>query len=208
MIAKNRLPGWYDADQNFHVNARTAVLIQNHNGKLVNFEKMPTEAQLALIQYMAIDGEAWDISPSLNKVMGKHIRLLSGRTNSDKAVKAWGDTLKKHLPFYIERYGKEQFGYIEQVPVMVLIESCMKDREMQQDYPGVEGWKKYHDQYMKSGTTHTAPGDKPWPVILGSFDDETLQDGWNRFNQYAEQRRDTCPAIFYPRQIKNELMRA
>ena len=52
--------------------------------------------------------------------------------------------MRGFLPFYVEQYGNLDFGYIPALPVVALITAVMKGAEMELDWHGVEGWKKYH----------------------------------------------------------------
>ena len=198
-----KLPGSYDEDRKFHGNRRAARLIRQHGGKVVMYRNLPEEAQLAPAQYMSIDGEAWELAPGLEDAMSDHWRKFPNpaERHGKAATKAWGKTLARYLPFYVAEYGDFDFGYIESIPVLALIESCMDDNGLKEDY-GLNGWENYHEWYMQAGggPKHAATSDKPWPVILSSFPDETLDDGWTRFHQYAQQKRETCPAVWFPRQ--------
>jgi hypothetical protein len=203
-VPTRKMPA-FRRDGRRHVNRRAAKLIRQHAGEVRKYEDLPQEAQLALAHYMAIDGEAWELAPGLEKAIEKHAAYFRGKKRGIKATRAWNNTLAGFLPFYVEQYGNLDFGYISALPVVALIAAVMKDAEMELDWHGVEGWKKYHAWYMEksrgvAGPKHRAPADDPWPVILSSFDDETLQDGWTRFHQYAENGRETCPAVWFPRQ--------
>lgn len=187
----NKMPAYFDQSGKQRINRRAAKLIRQYGGRIVKYRDLPQEAQLALAQYMAVDGEAWEVAPGLDEAMRAYW--------PKRDVKSWESVLRKFLPFYIDQYGGFDFGYIDAVPVKALIESAMTDRELQQDW---QGWQEYHRWYMREagGPKHNAPGKKPWPVVLSSFDDETLEDGWTRFHQYAERGLKTCPAVWFPRQ--------
>lgn len=53
-------PGHYDTNRKFHYHRRNQNLIRRNNGKILQYKDLPRECQLALAQYMSIDGEAWD----------------------------------------------------------------------------------------------------------------------------------------------------
>ena len=203
---KNRLPGSYNEKQQFRINKRVATLIQNHKGQLVKFRDLPLEAKLAVAYYMALDGEAWNAPDTLYAAYRKANDY--GREHNwkgkqfDTLTKAAKQLFIDTIDHFVRDYGDEEFGYVAAVPIRTLIESCMKDRELAQDWNGLEGWKPYHKWYIGRGSKHAATSDL-WPVILSCFPDETLQDGWTRFHQYVDRHLETCPAIFYPRQEKS-----
>ncbi len=108
---------------------------------------------------------------------------------------AWEKTFAEHLPFFTEKYGDWHFGYVS-VPMTTLIAHVLD--ECRDDWNGDFG--KYHDWYMGEGTKHKATGEKPWPVILSSFKDDTIEDGWNRFHLYYDQKRENIPCVWFPMQ--------
>jgi hypothetical protein len=183
-------------------NKRVAAMIDAYDGQLVRYADLPHEAQLAMAQYMAIDGEAWQAPEAVYEAFGKAFKYSHTSKKWREIQAAAHQMFIDSLPLMVQKYGSIEFGYIAALPMKVLIESVMKDADMKKDYAGLEGWKQYHDWYMGTGTKHEAPSDL-WPVILSSFDDETLQDGWTRFHQYAERHLLTCPALFYPHRNRN-----
>jgi hypothetical protein len=183
---------------------RITKLIQANKGTVKLFRDLCQEAQLALIQYMALDGEAWELAPGIDKIIDQHQRHLRKRPSKQEVTKK-NKALAKCLPFYIKMYGKAKFGYVAAVPMAALVEEIMRDANRQRDW--THDWKQYHDWYMGKSTNsakpkHGAPAKQPWPVILSSFNDETLEDGWTRFHQYAERKMATCPAVWFPQQHK------
>ena len=182
MVPTSRMPSHREEGRKI-VNLRATKLIREHGGKIYKFRDLPREAQLALVQYMAVDGEAWELAPGLEDACGEK-------------GKGWHKILARFLPFYVKGYGKVEFGYIASIPVKVLIASILEDADAG-DWKA-KGWQALQDWYMGHGVKHTAPSRKPWPVILSSFDDETLEDGWTRFHQYAEKGLEACPALWYP----------
>ncbi len=192
----NKLPGWYDQKGKFHVDPKAKGFIENYNGQLVKYRDLPRESQLAIAHYMAIDGEAWDIPACFDAQLSSSY----GQEWEDRVEKFEG-IFAKQLPFYVEKYGDEEFGYIEELPIAVLIKSCMEDADLAKDWAK---WKNYHEWYMeKIGAKHEAPSNL-WPVILSAFRGETLEDGWTRFHQYADRKLKSCPAVFYPKANKPE----
>jgi hypothetical protein len=198
MVSTQKMPGQY-VDDRPRVHRRNAVLIRAHGGRVLKFRDLPRTAQLALVQYMALDGEAWELAPSLDsgteEFRRRHDRGRDGLTET--TTRAWEKTLAKFLPFYVGKYEGFDFGHLKAVPMSALIANVMQDGDdMREDWGG--DWKKYHEWYKGHGYKHQAIGDDPWPVVLGGFHDETLEDGWNRFHLYYDQGRTHIPAVWFP----------
>lgn len=190
LLQPHQLPGYHNGRSNWRVNGRSARLARQYGGRIVPFKALPQPARLALIHYMAIDGEAWELAPPL---------LTLTRRDPGKPSK-----MQRALPFYTRQYGTTPFGFITALPIKALIESCMKD----QDVTDWSTWTQYHEWYMGRGggeaqpkhrPKHRAPARDLWPVILSPFPNETLEDGWTRFHQYADRGLKACPAIWFPR---------
>jgi hypothetical protein len=149
---------------------------------IVAYADLARPHQLALAHYMAVDGEAWE---SL-------LKLPAGR-NSPRAIRK---ALAKALPEYVTRYGPVQFG-VAMLKATDVIKSVAGDTEIAEDWPD---WKAYHQWYcgQDSGPAVDHPRRNRWPVILSTFDDETLQDGWHRLHCYIRQGARKIPVVFYP----------
>ena len=182
MVPISRMPYYRDEKGKRYLNLRATDMIREHGGKILKFRNLPQEAQLALVHYMAIDGSAWKVAPGLDEETYRE--------------RGWAKVLSRFLPFYVKKYGKAEFGYIASIPINTLIDSVLNDADAG-DWKN-KGWQSLHEWYMKAGPKHKALAKKPWPVILSSFDDETLEDGWTRFHQYAEKGLKACPALWYP----------
>ncbi len=197
-----RMPGCYSKDGRYHTHRQAARLIRKHGGRLVLFRNLPLEAQLALTQYMAIDGEALALAPGLDKPIKKYFEIFYTGSLTAEATKKWSTTLASFIPFYVTNYGDFEVGYIDALPIAALINYCTQDQLIRDVYGGgLSGWQQYHAWFvgrLSNGPRHAANDTRPWPVILSSFDNETIQDGWNRFHQYVMQGRQACPAIWYP----------
>jgi hypothetical protein len=193
VVPSNKLPGWLNENGVFCLHERVAKLIRDNNGIIMPFRSLSIPAQLALIQYMSIDGEAWDTSAAMDNDIYEYQLQFRNHYDSPKANKAWADILRKHRLSFIEEHGGEEFGYVT-IPTASLIESVMQDADF-----AAESFEQHHQWYMHHCLKHSAVDPEAWPVILSSFGDETLQDGWSRFNSYVERRLALCPAIFYPR---------
>jgi hypothetical protein len=194
-LPTKHLAGHYTSDGKYHTNLRTARLIRKYGGYLAPFGKLPRTAKMAMVQYMAIDGEAWDLSPKLDDDTTQHLRNYRTNLHSLEATAAWNKLLQGNLLFYLDKYHDFDMGFIPALPMQELIDEVTRDAEIRLDY---KDWDTYHKWYMSLEPKHLAPSEEPWPVILSSFPDETLQDGWTRFHQYAQQGRTHCPALWFP----------
>jgi hypothetical protein len=185
-------PGHYDQKQCFHVHERNKALILRNNGTLVKFKNLPPECQLALIHYMAIDGEAWDGPEKMYDAFRKAHAHTFGSDEYNKAMDKACKKVKDSLPHFVKNYGEVVFGYIERLDLKELIAQVMTDDDLTE-----QTWEEYHKWYMSKGTKHQARSNL-YPVILSSWNGETLEDGWNRFHHYAERNLSYFPAIWFP----------
>jgi len=195
MIVESKLPAYYKQDGVKRVNVQAAALIEAHGGVVLPYRDLPAEAQMALAQYMAIDGEAWERADVLVEEIHRRCREHRREGQDDVLTAGWEGVFRAALPFYVELYGDWEFGIVE-IPTVVLVKEVMTRNQDMQDWGG--DWEGYHGWYKSEGYKHTATGSKPWPVILGSFPDEVLEDGWNRFHQYVERGLPTIPAVWFP----------
>ena len=58
MLTKNKLPCERTRHGGYQQHKRNVALIRKNNGQIMKYRDLPVESQLALVQYMAIDGEA------------------------------------------------------------------------------------------------------------------------------------------------------
>lgn len=172
--------------------------IKKYGGKVVPFAKLPLPYQLAMIHYMAFDGEAWKCPDEEAYLDGEvpQSQLLDGRYL--KGLKKITKYIKNNLPFWIKKYGKVKFGMLE-VPMKDFCAVVQSKNIIEEDW---DSFKEYHKWYMgrclwKNSNKHYS---EIWPSILdGDSDDwEVLQDGWHRFHTYVEQGKKTMPLIYYP----------
>lgn len=147
--------------------------------QIVAFRDLPVPYQLALVRYMAIDGEAWD------DLMGLSYGV------SETAIKK---AMLRMLPQYVMDYGDCKFG-VAVLPVAEVQQSVMASPEIQAEFGS---WEAYHTWYAGSNSVPEHPDTERWPVILSSYDDETLQDGSHRLHSYVQAGHSDIPAVFYP----------
>lgn len=158
---------------------RNRALVREFRGRVMPFRKLPVSAQLAIAWYMAVDGEAWELPPEYPPY-GVSFEKIKREFTSMR-------------PFFVKTYGRKKFGYVD-VPTEALVEAVMQDEEMDR-FPSFE---EYHRWYVSQGhMPRHGPRDR-WPVILSSYNEETLQDGWHRFHHYIRQGARMIPAVYYP----------
>ena len=174
-------------------------LAEKHGAKILPFNKLPKEARYAIIHYMVIDGEAWEVSDELMESFEKGWKI-KGKDRYDKARELHKKALMlpSSMKFYSDKYGHIKFGY-GHIPTKELIEAIWK-----RDY-GVKDWgedrgtfEEYKEWYFGGGSeASNHPRTHRWPSILGSSDDCVLEDGWNRFHSYVDSKCRTIPCVFY-----------
>lgn len=193
MLPDSKMPAYYkQGGAGPFVNEAQAAMIRAHDGVTLPYRLLTPQAQMALAQYMAIDGEAWELAPGLDAAMAAHRGKYHYEGAADEeSTRVWAETFRKFLPFYVEKYGDEEFGSVE-IPTDTLVREVMARSD-----DLVTDWDAYHEWYMSRGTKHQAT-EEGWPVILSSYTDEVLQDGWNRFHHYVGQGKPTIPAVWYP----------
>ena len=168
-------------------------LARKHGAKILPFKKLPKEARYALIQYMVVDGEAWDVSTELAKAFEEGHKIMSKCKYED--VRALHkEAIKKSLKFYTDKYGDCKFGYAH-IPTRVMTEEVYnRNADINNDF---DSFEEYRVWYFKSDDMPNHPRTKRWPSILSGFDDEVLEDGWHRFHSYVAMKCRTIPCIFY-----------
>lgn len=151
---------------------------------MMPFRELSAPARLAIAQYMAVDGEAWNLPHELHPYA----------TSAAKIKREF----RSMLPWLTKKYGSERFGYVE-IPMDVLTEAVMDDELMKTDMPNMQTFDQYHKWYAAKGRMPSHPTTDLWPVILSSdYEEETLQDGWHRLHDYYRKGVEDVPAVYYP----------
>lgn len=166
---------------------RTDLTALRKGAQVVKFRNLPKAAQLALVHYMAVNGEAWELAPQLEP---------DHKPGWKQNRESWASYLSKTLPFYIQRYGDYRIGYAPCIPTERLTAAVMRNPVLAGDF---ESWADYHKWYVTNMDmpTYQVVRNRMWPVILSSYDDETLQDGWHRLNHYIQRGAECIPGLFY-----------
>lgn len=143
------------------------------------YAKLPVPYQLAIAWYMAIDGCAW--APQ---------GLPDGLTTDDAGFR---EAFEAGLPDYVQSYGDIPFGIVS-LSAEALKEDVMLTQDIAESFTTFDD---YHRWYVGGGVPRHPEKDR-WPVILSSYGDESLQDGWHRFHSYVRDGVTEIPAVFYP----------
>lgn len=150
-------------------------------GKVVKFRDLGELAQLAMIQYMAVDGEAWPL--------GKHMSRVKSRFDRDRA---WKRAIKLDLEEFVKNFGDEEFGYAE-IPMEKCKEWIMMCDEIKGDHKDFEEYHKWYGEVERHRRVR--------PCILNCEEDfftwGLFQDGWHRFHRYVEMGLDKVPVLYY-----------
>jgi hypothetical protein len=156
-------------------------LIDQYGGRAVTLQAAPDAAALALIHYMAVDGEAWSLAPALKEL----------QASDDE----WKSRFVSTLPWYREQYGDFRIGLVT-VPMEGLIPLVMKSGDIVDDW---QDFGSYHAWYVGYGHMPDHDVTQPlWPVILdGKCGDEVFQDGWHRFHHYYRAGIKQVPCLYY-----------
>ena len=186
--------------------SKNLKLAKKHGSKVVLFKDLPNSHKLAIIWYMAADGEAWNF-PNDN---WEH-HLYWSDPDSSKLQQKYYAYLRNYIlrnmdSYYIPLYGKTRWGVVE-IPTDVMKQEMVARSKSRKGY---EDWTKehptfdaYHEWYMKFGgwfdhTKHISRSRSyRWPCIMSGYNHEVLEDGWHRFHSYIERGDKTIPCIYY-----------
>jgi hypothetical protein len=151
------------------------------------FSDLPKTHQLAIVRYMAIEGEVWPPpAPDISLVAA--------------------------LSDYTDQFGFLAFGVVT-IPMGILKRAVVQASDFDFRQAFGTNFAAYHRWYMKDiiaveprrhrrgppRRTHAV-----WPVILNPISyakrgNELLQDGWHRLHHYVDWGLKAVPAIaFYP----------
>jgi len=166
---------------------RNFDLINKNNGEIVKFKDLPVVCQNSMIHYMSVDGAAWAVDEDWDDwKWGEGTPWAA-----DLRVEMLLD-IEKFRPRFVERWGDVEFGIVK-----VLASDLIKCIE--QDEYFSENSKTYYQKSVSARINEGWEYEKPtWPVILSPRPEETLQDGWKRFQRYCRLgvKRITC--LYYP----------
>lgn len=173
---------------------KTPKLQITHPGVILCVEELPEKALMALVWYMAIDGEAWELPPKVEAVLQKEDIYKVGGARKVKKV------LQQNLKFFREKYGKVLMGWTK-IPRYTLKQKIYEEsKDINKDF---SDFQEYHSWYLRNlpRVNHNTRGEV-WPVILSEHKGETLQDGWSRAHHYIAHTMAQIPALYYPEKPK------
>jgi hypothetical protein len=148
--------------------------------EIKKFGDLDVPSQKAIIWYMAIDGEAWDL---LGEVGRQEFGDYDGLHRA----------VAKEIPKYVAKYGNKKFG-VASIPADVMKAAWLENMVAIGAYGS---WEAYQKATASRALPQHPPTDR-WPSILGSEHDEVLQDGWKRCASYMEAGHTDIPVVFYP----------
>jgi hypothetical protein len=159
-------------------------LASKYHPKVMPFSALPVGAKMALIWYMAVDGEAWELPQDLQDVY-----------HTKHGIKRLTDGLWKHLSYFDKAYGSARFGYVE-IPTSILLDAIEKAHQgltkAGLGYPAKPPTNLNSSKWLYAGSRSATT----WPCILDDGDD-ILQDGWHRLGRYVEAELPQIPCVFY-----------
>ena len=141
-------------------------------GRIVKYSALSLPAQLAIYNFMAVHGEAWD---------------------------NLGAPSKSVIAKVVKSHANVKFGYAV-IPMARLVRAIetRKESDLYIDFIKDGGtFEDYHKWYIKQGLPSHGAG-KRWPVILSGFNEEVIEDGWHRFHLYYKQGAKKIPIIWFP----------
>ena len=161
-------------------------LAQQYGPKVMPFKQLPVGAKMALVWYMAVDGEAWELPEE-----------LQGASGLGAAGKKLAAKILARMAYFDKAYGTVRFGYVE-IPSDVLNAAILDAHK--------ENWHllAVPRKIPKEGTGKAGPwlytgslSITTWPCILDSDTGDILQDGWHRYGRYLDAGLPQIPCVFY-----------
>lgn len=162
-------------------------LLEKSGYEIKRFADLDLPSQMAIVWYMAFDGEAW-----------AHIDYERTAVFDREAAK---DSIRTAMPKYVAEHGSTLFG-VSKFSVEDFKIAIMAGGEVAEDFTS---WESYQDWYVGCSDVPSHGNIGRWPAIVSGFDDEILQDGWHRTHSYIRNGDTDIPVIFYPEEkhLKN-----
>lgn len=157
-------------------------LLQMAKGnKVTKFKDLPKPYQYAIIHYMAFDGEAWDLPEGYDEEANAESRDWFEDQKFNRAY------IKKNVKYWADKYCDATFGMLplskgDTLKALKELHSEALNNMDELDGDNLADPKYYNEK---------------WPVILSSFDDEFIEDGWHRLSVYLRSTMRKIPAIYY-----------
>ena len=168
--------------------------LQRRFGKTMPFSKLSLEAKLAMIWYMAIDGEAW----TTPDVEGDF--KYTAAIGSPSGNKAYQKFIAKNMDWFDKKYGHLVFG-LAMVPREEFEKSLLANFRKNPDMNHLHSMESFIKEYREGGPTVNHKNFS-WPVIFSNYPEELIQDGWHRMHCYLNKQIATIPCIYYLEKVK------
>jgi len=168
--------------------AASKAIINKFKGTKVAFRDLPLNHKLAIIWYMAVDGEAWAMPD-------EYLPSFSGW--SWAKMKRIREFLKKNISHFDKEYGHLKFGIVN-VPMPAFSDMVYKVASTSEDHNENEkSFKDMNRRYLSESPCpiHTELG---WPAILNCSENDHLliEDGWHRMNVYFKKKVKVMPLVY------------
>ncbi len=156
-------------------------LIKKNKGKVKLFKELDLESKLAIIWYMAINGEAWKI---------KSLGIIRTRADQIKYKNYIISNIKK----FDSKYGNLPFGIVN-LPLSDIKEYIVNHFLKNGISRSFQSWIA---EYIKNWKPRVHRNFK-WPVILSSDEhfDNIFQDGYHRFADYVRRGATEIKSVYY-----------
>lgn len=154
-------------------------LLKLGNPKVVPYKQLPEEAKNSIAVYL-VSGLSLPAKPD-------------GDSWPMPTVEQCKEAVNRAMP-------NRKFGIVT-VPMKAVTDWMMKYRDISLDDLEFETFDQYHKWYLKNN--HVPKHKERWPAIMGSFDNELLQDGWHRFNSYYRAGDKTLTMLYFIAEPEN-----
>ncbi len=144
-------------------------LIRKNKGKAIKFKDLQPTAKYAMAHYMAIDGEAWELSPLINKAVGKSLKTIK-------------NSLIKSIGFYTKLYGNKKFGFVN-LPTQEFLSFFYNG-----SYPKA---KELHEKRKVIWPIIISLNE------VDEYNPLPVEDGWHRLSDYVTMGLKTIPCLYY-----------
>ncbi len=153
--------------------------VMKNNGETKPFSQHSKPTQKAIIQWMAIDGEAWF------ELIPKELHELYKNGWNDAEWNFVIDAINK-------TQGSKSYTFAE-VPTQLLTDCIANEHEeISEDY---DSWKEYHEYYLNGGDIPNHSSENRWPCIFRGGE-ELIVDGWHRLHCYVRDNHQTIPLVY------------
>lgn len=157
------------------------------------FRDLPRTHQLALVHYLALDGEAWEWPAAMETEFQNWISENKGITN-ERQDAALRRIMVDHIDDFVMVHGDMEIG-VAVVDMKVVKQHVLS---VDPDIGDHGSWDAYHTWYTSGGGVPSYSDSDRWPCVLSGMDNEAFEDGWHRLHSYAAAGHADLPVIFFP----------